>query len=301
MGFGDGKWGGFGWGAASAPPVPGPPVIIPLSPQADDAGVAQSAHLYIRVADDVGVSLAQIRVTVNGVIWVLGGNGINGAGLEAVANAYHGWDLNITPPGPFTFDARQEVLVLAQDVDDAVTELNYFFSVGVGPRLVQVLNPFDNVLLAYFNQPMAINGSFLTAKNWKVSPVSAGAAALEITEVTAVVGRPAVAQLRYVGGGSTYLLTVLDLVSAVNEPIEFGFNSVEFEILFGDQEPPTIRLFNSIFGPLGIRQSVRTRRSMDEHVVNRAIALGLDEQFRLRMQQLDATAGRDGRPGTRRT
>lgn len=298
-GWGSGAWGvvQWGWGIGQIPV--GPPIIFPLDPQDEETGVAQRAVLYIRLADDAGVGLTYLQVVVDGVIWVLGGVAKNGALLTATLNAYNGYDLEITPPSAYAFGSRQEVSVTARDSDGNTTTLVYHFKVGTGPRLLQVINPFEGTLRAYFNRAMLVNNAFLSPTNWTITPVSAGAAPLEITAVEATTDQPDVAQLRYSGGGSTYLLSVINVESLEGDELEQ--NEAEFEILFGQEADPQIRFFNSIYGPLGISQRIRTRRTMDDHVAGRTIAFALDQQFRLRLQQLDGTVGRDGRPGKRRT
>lgn len=300
MGWGSSQWGSHPWGSGGGDSATIAPVITPLDPLVDAVGVPQSRPLTIRISDDVGVSPSRTRVSVSGVIWVLGGVAVNGATLETTPNTNHGFDLVITPPAPYPVGSVQEVLVLAEDTDGNVATLTYVFKVGIGLRLLSVTNPFENVLLAYFNQPMLADENFLSPANWLIDPVSAGAAPLEIVAVQQQASQANVANLRYAGGGSIYSLTAFNLLSAGGDPLEQGYNIVNFEILFGDQPTPTIRLFNSIFGPLGISQRVRTRRAIDDHVANRALASALDEQFRLRMQRLDGTAGRDGREGKRR-
>jgi hypothetical protein len=155
-------------------------------------------------------------------------------------------------------------------------------------------------LVAYFNQPMAIDGTFLFAPNWPVEPVD-NAVPLTITSVMASSRKPDVALLRYTGGGSEYELTVLRVLSQAGDPLQPGYNSVVFEILFGEEEEPTIRLFDTVFGPIGTSQRLLQYRTMDDHVKDRSIAIGMDEQLRLRFAAMDATTVRDGLPGGRRT
>lgn len=299
-GWGSGPWGSSPWGTSSSDEVEIAPVITPLDPLVNAVGVPQGRPLTIRLTDDVAISPSKIRVVVSGLTWVLGGVAINGATMQTTPNANHGLDLVISPPAPYPVGSIQEVLVIAEDTTGNVSTLLYVFKVGIGLRLLAAYNPFENVLLAYFNQPMLADANFLSPANWIIEPVSAGAAPLEIVEVKQQANQANVANLRYTGGGSIYSLTALNLLSAGGDPLEIGFTAVEFEILFGEQPVPTVRLFNSIFGPLGISQRVRSRRSLDDHVANRALASALDEQFRLRMSRLDATAGRDGRDGKRR-
>ncbi len=298
-GWGSGKWGSSKWGWAPGEVPAGAPIIYPLDPEDEEAGVAQRAVLYIRLADDIGVGLTYLQVVVGGQIWVIGGVAVNGASFTATANAFNGYDVAITPPAAYPFGSRQEVLVTVRDSDDQTTTLVYHFMVGVGPRLVRVRNPIEGALRAYFNRPMRIDSGFLSPANWVITPVSAGAAPMTITAVVASTSQPDVAHLRYTGGGSTYRLTASNVVSLEGDELEQ--DSAEFELVFDEQESPKIRFFNSVYGPLGISQRVRTRRSIDDHVAGRSIALALDEQLRLRVQQMDGTVGRDGRPGKRRT
>lgn len=287
------------WGfSPTAIPV-GPSIIFPLDPHDEEAGVSQRAQLNVRLADDEDVELNSLRVDVNGTIWVVGGVAQNGAAIESSANDYNGYDVVLTPPASYPLGSRQEVTVSVLDNDSNATSLTYHFVVGFGCRLVHVVNPFEGVLRAYFNRAMRIDSAFLSPKNWTITPLSVGAAPLEVTAVYATLGQPDVAQLHYMGGGSTYELSVISVVSLEGDPLEES--TAQFEIMFGDEEIPQVRFFNSIYGPLGISQRVRTRRSMDDHVAGRSIAFALDEQLRLRLQQLDGTAGRDGRPGKRRT
>lgn len=299
-GWGLGNWGETPWGSGIEDIIPGPPTIIPLDPVDGDIGVSQTRPLLIRIVDDTGVDFSTITVIVNGLIWFQGGSAQNGAEADWIANGGNGFDIVLAPPAPYPFGSFQTVLVVAQDVDAEVASVTYQFLVGFGLRLLKVRNPFENALLAYFNRPLLLDGAFFEVANWQVTPISEGAAELTITEIAIREGRGDVALLRYVGGGSRYLLTVRNLHGQEGEGIEDGWDHAEFEIDFGDEVAPTIRLFDSIWGPLGISQRLRKRRKIDDHVANRSLALALDEQFRLRMQTLDGSVGRDGRPGKQR-
>lgn len=296
-GWGKGGWGSTQWGLGTEPPPPEPPVITPLGPLEDETNVATLRPISIRFTDVIGVSPSRAKISVNGVNWVIGGVGVNGAVATYALNGLHGFDMRVVPPAPYGIGDRQEVQVSVDNVVGMSTSLVYAFYVGIGVRLVSVINPFENVLLAYFNRPMRRDGAFFNPASWKISAVSPGALPLSIVAVYANDAQADMAHLKFEGGGSIYALTVGPLESQDGDTIEFGYNSQQFEIMFGDEEVPTIRLFNSVFGPLGIRQRTRRRRSMDDHVANRAIAAALDEQFRLRLQRFDGTAGRDGRPG----
>lgn len=304
-GWGLEEWGTSQWGfGADLPfaPDPVPPVITAVDPRQEQTGLPQTKPICISLSDDTGISLGTLQISVSGLNWVFGGVAVNGAVMNLEANGQNGYDLELFPPTAYPNGSRQEVSVHVRDIGGAASDLVYYFTVGVGPRLLTVRNPQPNLLLAHFNRPMRLDDTFFFVGNWRVTPVSPGAAPLTITEVTTTTSQPDVAHIRYSGGGSEYQLTVLpSILSQDGDALEQGFNTVLFEILFGDEDEATIRLFDSVFGPLGISQRVATRRSMDEHTADRSLALALDEQFRLRFQQLDNTVGRDGRPGKLRT
>jgi hypothetical protein len=222
--------------------------------------------------------------------------------MTATPNAQRGYDVSLSPPSAYPLQSRQEVTIYIKDAQNESTVLVYFFNVGVGPRMIGVRNPRPNLLLVHFNVPMMLDEAFFFPKNWLLTAESEGAAPIEITEVLSTYTQPDVALVRYTGGGSEYRITALQsILSQEGDPLERGFNSYVFELVYGDEEEPTVRLFDSVFGPLGISQRVARRRTMDEHTADRSLALALDEQFRLRFQQLDATVGRDGKPGKLRT
>lgn len=277
------------------------PNIVPVAPLADQVAVPQSSPISICLTDDSGIDLTSLRVTVGAEIYVLAGVEQNGATLETEINDGNGFNIEITLPAPMPRGSRQEVTVLVSDDASNETELGYFFSVGVGPRLISVVNPMPGVLVASFNEAMSLDGAFLAAPSWRVEAITPGAPPIVVTDVFADPSGPNTAVLHHTGGGSTYELMVLGLVSQAGDPVEDGQNRAIFDLVFGAEDDPTIRLFDTIFGPIGISQRPRLRRTMDDHVINRSIALGMDEQFRLRFQTLDGTSGRDGRSGTRRT
>lgn len=300
QGIGKSKWGDSLWGSGVVPP-PGPPVITPLSPVDEETDVSQSSPVFIRFTDDSMVNQATLSISVGPTIYVLGGVAQNGATLFVTLNDGNGFDVELRLPAQYPLGSRQEVIVYVKDDTNEFAELIYHFNVGVGLRLLQVKNPAPRILLAYYNRPLRQNAALRFAPNWRIAPVSEGALPLEITEILTNVNHADMVTLRFTGGGSTYRLTNSMVVDADGNPIDPSFNDALFEILFGDEPAPTIRLFDTIYGPIGISQRLRLRRTMDDHVVSRSIALGMDEQFRLRMANLDGSAGRDGRPGKNRT
>ena len=300
-GYGSGFWGTSQWGVGTLPDTPPPPVIIPLDPLEDATGVAQLQPINIRLTDELGVSLSTLKVTVGTVNWVIGGVPQNGVEMTSVLNGQKGYDVELISSVPHELGSRIAVSVYVRDVEDIEASNTYHFNVGVGARMIQVKNSIEGLLVVHFNKGMLLNNEFFSIGNWIIRPVSEGAAALDVVEIVASQSEPHVAYLRHTGGGSTYTLTAVGILGDDGSSLERGFESVEFEIDFDEEEAPSVRLFDSVFGPLGISRRSRLRRTMDEFVANRSISLALDEQFRLRFQQLDNTVGRDGKDGKLRT
>jgi len=300
-GYGSGFWGSSFWGTGKSPGVAGPPEIVPISPQDGEVGVSQGQSIVFRLGDNTGVALETLMVTVAGVAWVIGGVALPGITLNSVVNDANGYDVELLSETPHETGVRRDVYISVRDLEDNEGTFLYTFFVGVGTRLLNIRNPLDGMLDVLFNKALTQNATLFSVGNWKIQPVSEGAKQLTVTEVIASPAYPSVVRLRHTGGGSTYSLTALGILGADGLALEKDWDRAEFDIVFDEEEAPKVRLFNSVFGPLGVSQRARTRRTMDEFVANRSIALALDEQFRLRFQQLDNTVGRDGRPGKLRT
>jgi hypothetical protein len=174
-------------------------------------------------------------------------------------------------------------------------------SVQVSVRLVSATNPSDDVIVARFNQAMSHDAAFLSALSWSCTPVSTSAPAIAVVEVVASVPYPEMAFLRYAGGAGDYTLGVRGVQSSSGGALDPGFSSVALTIERPGDVDPTIRLFDTIWGPLGMAQRPSLRRSMDQIVQNRAIAVAVGEQLKQRLASSDGTQGRDGRPGLART
>jgi len=293
-GWGVAEWGTSAWGSDAANPW-----VEAIAPRPDQRGVGVSIPLQIRFTDRTALLPGSIQVVVEEVAYVINGSAANGATATLTANEMSGYDLVLTLPEPFSNGEVVEVYTRVTSTSQLTTEYTYYYEVGTPLRLISVVNPTEGILVARFNEPMRIDTSFLDRRNWQITPVSEGARELSITAISAVVQAPGVARLSYVGGGSTYTLSVSNLQGLGGNVLEGS--SVLFELVYGTEDDFSLKLFDSIFGAVGISQRVRRRRTMDSLVANRSLAIGLNEQLRLKFQQLDDTAGRNGKPGKRRT
>ena len=301
-GWGSGEWGASPWGTGDDAGPGAAPVVTFVDPVSGQANVSRSKPLTFSVTDDVSAVFSTLRVTVSGVEYITGGVAVNGASLVATANDGNGFDVVLTLPNLFPNLSQQSITVLVRDSNDLETASSIFFTVGAGTRLLSVTNVSPGLLAVNFSRPMRIDSTFLFEGNWLITPITTGASAITVKEVVGSTLDPDGAFLRIEGGGSTYQLSVLPpVVDSDGLPLEDGFRTTQFDILFEDEPADIIRLFDSIYGPLGITQRRVTRRTVDQHTADRSLALALDEQFRLRFQQLDNTVARTGREGIRRT
>lgn len=300
-GWGSGSWGDTPWGYGIPTPVLTPASIIPIDPVENATGVAQEAAINIRFTDELEVLEDTITIAVNGAYYVIGGVAQQGAIYAAIPNTLNGVDITLNVPTAFTTGQTHEVFVTCMDSSGFLSTKTYYFTTGVGMRMLSVRNPKDEVLVVYFNKPTRQNDEFFFTGNWIVTPLDGGDA-MTITRVTGNPTNPHGAHLRYTGGtdGGLYELRAVSIVSQNGEQLETGYDRAEFTLVFGAEPEQTIRLFDTIYGPVGIAQGIQLRRSMDEHCAQRATSLGIDEQLSLRRAALDDTVGRDGRPGARR-
>lgn len=301
-GWGSGEWGASPWGTGEEADVGQGPQVTFLDPVSDQANVSRSRPLTFSVTDDVSVLRGTLRVSVSGVEYITGGAPSNGATFEIVANDGNGFDVTLTLPTLFANLSRQSITVVVRDSDDNETVETIYFTVGVGPRVISAVNASPGLVVVNFNRPMQLDGAFNFEGNWTITPVTPEAPEITVKEVVSSSLDPDSAILRIEGGGSVYLVEVGEPITDQDgQPLEVGFTTAQFDLVFEDEPADTIRLFNSIFGPLGITERASVRRTVDQHTADRSLAVALDEQFRLRFQQLDNTAARNGREGIRRT
>lgn len=276
------------------------PSIIALSPADGTTGVAQNAPLVIRLGDEVAVAANSISVVVDGTRYVFAGAAENGATYAAVANSFNGYDITVQLPTTLAVDQIHFVQVVASDGVNPTTYV-YSFRVGLLPRVLSVVNVGPDLLMVKFNVPMADDAAIRTPSNYAITPVSAGAAELTITEALFSSSQPDTVVLRYEGGGSTYSVSINNILAASGLSLEYNGDTAEFEIIYKGQPAPRIRLFDTIYGPIGVSQVGVTRRTVDGLVINRAIANATDIQMKKRLAGLwDGTYSRDPRPGARR-
>jgi hypothetical protein len=278
------------------------PVITPLAPLAGSVGVAPRAHVLVRMADDDHVDPTTTLVLVNGTQYVNANAAVNGATAVITANLGNGYDFDIALPMAFPVAALQTVVASCRDLTGNATQTTYSFNTSTPVSLLSVENPMEGILVARFSTAMLGDAALLDIGNWRIVPVSPGARELSVVGVAWTPARPSQVVLRYSGGGSQYQLVVGNLRSQNLDPIAAAFSSSTFELLYGTPFEPTVKLFDSIFGPLGIAQRMMPRRHIDRLLVNRAIALAMDQQLAIKLAgATDGTAGRDGRPGVSRT
>jgi len=173
---------------------------------------------------------------------------------------------------------------------------------GSPVRLLAASNPTDGVLVARFSVPMRRDTALTSLGSWRCVATAPFALPIELTEVVA--GGPANAAtvlVRYQGGGVECTLSASGLVSIEGVPLDPGFASITIPILRPGDLEPTVRLFDTVWGPVGMSQRASLRRSVDQLVANRALAAAVNQQLQQRLASSDGTAGRDGRPGTRRS
>lgn len=300
-GWGSGPWGETPWGYGGVVVPDTPPDITPLDPLSGAANVPQQKPISVRYSDERGVVFDSITLAVGGVYYVIGGVAANGAQLSYTGSEAAGYDIVVTLPAPYPLGTTQEVFTTCMDTSGYLSTLTYYFSVGVGLRLLSVHNPKEKVLVVYFNNPLERNSDYFFTGNWRVSRLDGEEDDFRVLSVTGKPTNPQTARLIYSGGAATmYELQVFSIIDKDGNSIERGWDTAQFDLLFDQEEEPTVRLFDSSYGPIGVSQNLRSRRTIDDHCVDRALSLGFNEQLRIRRASQDDTIGRDGRPGKNR-
>jgi hypothetical protein len=168
-------------------------------------------------------------------------------------------------------------------------------------RLVSARNPADGVVVARFNVAMRRDATVGAVQSWACTPASPNALPIELTGVVLNDAYPETALIRYTGGGGDYKLTVTGVRSAGGSPLDPTFSAVPLTIARPGDVEPAMRLFDTIWGPVGIAQRPSQRRTVDQLVANRALATAVNQQLQQRLGAGDGTASRDSRPGLGRS
>jgi hypothetical protein len=153
--------------------------------------------------------------------------------------------------------------------------------------------------VARFNQAMLQDAALGSPQSWRLEAVSENALAISVTAMVLAPAHPALVLLRTDGGAGDYVLSVAGARAADGVAIDPAFASVPVAIARAGDAEMTVRLFDSVWGPLGVAQRPTRRRTVDQLVANRALALGVQQQLAQRLG-LGGSAGGDGRPGARR-
>src|SRR5579871_545949 len=169
------------------------------------------------------------------------------------------------------------------------------------PRLVSVSNPTGGVIVARFNQPLDI-ASVGAPEAFSVRQVELDGAGVDLVGVTTSTTLPERALIRYQGGSAIdYVLRAVNARSKDGVAIDPAFSELMFELTYPDLKQLGVRLFDTIWGPLGVAQRPVDRRSADQLVTSRAIATAVKLQLQQQLASTDGRAGRDGRPGLARS
>lgn len=164
-------------------------------------------------------------------------------------------------------------------------------------RLISAMNPAEGVIVARFNRAMLQDVALRSPESWSVQPDSEASLPLSVTEVVLVAAYPEMALLRYAEGGGDFMLSVAGVRAPDGAVVDPVHASVPLAITRPGEVEMTVRLFDSVWGPLGIAQRASRRRTVEQLVANRALALGVNRQLAQRLSASGPTAGRDGRPG----
>lgn len=168
-------------------------------------------------------------------------------------------------------------------------------------RLISAMNPADGVIVARFNRAILQDVALASPESWSLQPDSDASLPVSLSEVVLATAYPEMALLRYDQGSGDYTLLVAGVRAPDGAAVDPAYASVPLAITHPGDIDTTVRLFDSVWGPLGIAQRASRRRTVEQLVANRALALGVNRQLAQRLSASGPTAGRDGRPGLGRT
>lgn len=171
---------------------------------------------------------------------------------------------------------------------------------GASVRMISAANPAEAVLVVRFNFPMSQDAVMQALENWSVTPADAQAVPITLTAIVLNQSYPEMALLRYVGGGGNYIVKATGLTAASGAPLSPAHNSQPVTIDRPGDVVPTVRLFDTVWGPVGVAQRTISRRTIDQLVINRAIAGAVQIQLQQRIAATDGTSS-GTLPGSGRT
>ena len=166
-----------------------------------------------------------------------------------------------------------------------------------GFRLLSISNPADGVLLARFNRQLS-PGEAGAAGKWSVAPATTGADIALLDVAFADVDRRNVLVISYSGGNRVdYIASTNGIVDVTGAHLEDGYSTCTFTLSYPSLPLPRITLFDTVWGPVGLAQRLIERRTIDQTVINRALALGTNQQIQLRVAAAGGVQSGDPRPG----
>lgn len=285
VGWDPSEWGLSGWGPGAEQPLIEYPVIVALDPVEDEVSVHPTRKIHVRITDNDAIRSNGIYLVLSGTYLVYESVAINGAQLEITPNDGNGYDILVTPPNVYPNNSKQEVIVIAVNNSELITSKLYYFHVGVGLRLLSASNPQEGFLRAFFTRPLTLNDDYYDINNWTVTPISDGALPLQITEVVSAQSQADQGILRYIGGGGTYLLTVKGVVGLYDQPLEEGYDSATFVVVFSQDSEPVTRYIDTVYGPMGVTHQTVAKVTIDTHTADRAAAVAIDKQLAIRYKR----------------
>jgi len=280
------------------------PEIVPESPLADAIEVGVYSPIRLAIGDGTGVDLATVELYVDGVQVYASSAAQSGATVAVTVNTGNGYDFEVQLAGAMSAGSVHIVTVYASDTLAQGSTFLYSFYTGISPRLVAVDNPVEGVLIPRFNEPMTQDATFTLLTNYTVTP-QGSAEALVLLAVEASTTLPDAATLTFEGGtyGGTYELTVIGVTDLLGTSIDTLNNTATFTLpLPTEANISRVHLFDTVWGPMGMTQRVIKRRTVDNLVVGRSIAMAVEEQLTIRLKRLGAAIPyRGGKEGKNRT
>jgi hypothetical protein len=172
-------------------------------------------------------------------------------------------------------------------VDDSGTPIAgttaSFSGFGELPKLISATNVSKGVIHADFSEAMATGRGLATAANYTISPVGNSKPVI-VESINISKSIPTRAELRILGGGSPYLLTVTGVYDEAGNPIDPTRNSILFDISNpkGDELFEGEKVyFDTDLGVIELGYSELTSRHIEDLAILRAQSIAQETQFDL--------------------